>query len=144
MGTGYSPYGFFTSMNAIRFKIGLGGNLPVLVRSNLVYLSCAILGAAFLMLSCASSSRPEQLIIHVPSRFAGKIHLDTCISGAPAVDVSVDSSGLGKTSLCPAANHSVELQIIVPDRKYNLSASEVHILRTGDGLATSIEAECRK
>ena len=56
-------------------------------------------------------------------------------------EVTLDEQGLGKTSLCPAVNHSVELEIIRIDRRYKLNSSEVRILRTGDGISIGIEAK---
>ncbi len=93
------------------------------------------------MLSCASSSHPNQLTIHVPPRCSKVLHVDTCVHGAPEADVNVDEQGLGKTSLCPAADHSVRVEVIKVDAHYRLAEPAVHIRRTGDGLATSIEAE---
>ena len=66
--------------------------------------------------------------------------MDTCVAGTPSGEVIVDAKGLGKTSLCPATDHSVEIQMVSTDRQYKIAAREVHIQRTGDGIATSIEA----
>jgi len=117
-----------------------GGESYVQTRSNLVYLSAGFLGTAFLMLSCASSSHPDQLIVHVPQHCSG-LHVATCVSGAPSADVTVDEQGLGKTSLCPGVDHTVEVEIVGTNRHYKMMPPEVHIQRTGDGLATSIEAQ---
>jgi hypothetical protein len=109
--------------------------------SNLVCLSAVLLGTAFTMLSCASSSHPDQLKVHVPEQFSGIIHVDTCAKGTPSgEEVTVDAKGLGKTSLCPAADHSVEIEVVRANREYKISSSEVQIQRTGDSIATSIEA----
>jgi hypothetical protein len=91
------------------------------------------------MLSCASSSHPDHLKVHVPQHCPG-VHLATCVSGAPSADVTVNEQGLGKTSLCPAVDHAVEIEVVEDTRHYKLLSSEVHIQRTGDGIATSIEA----
>ncbi len=112
-----------------------------MIRSNLVYLSGAFAGTALLMLSCASSSHPDHLAVHVPPRCAGMLHVDTCVPGAPADDVSVDEHGKGKTSLCPAVDHTVEIEVIGTGRHYKLVSPEVHIERTGDGIATSVEVQ---
>ncbi len=56
-------------------------------------------------------------------------------------EVTLDELGVGRTSLCPASNHSVEIEVVGNDRSYKLNPSEVHVLRTGDGIATSIEAK---
>ena len=53
----------------------------------------------------------------------------------------MNEQGLGKTSLCPGANHTVEIEVVGDNRHYKLMSPEVHIQRTGDGIATSIEAQ---
>jgi hypothetical protein len=105
-----------------------------------VYLSAGFLATVFLLLSCASSSHPDQLIVHVP-RHCPELHVATCVAGAPTADVTVNDQGMGKTSMCPGANHTVEIEIVGDNRHYKLMSPEVHIQRTGDGIATSIEAQ---
>jgi hypothetical protein len=112
----------------------------VLFRSNLVYLSGMLLATGSLMFSCAWSAHPDQLTVHVP-RHCSKLHLATCVPGASPADVTVDERGIGKTSLCPATDHSVQIEVIRIDHHYTVAAPAVHVQRTGDGLATSIEAE---
>jgi hypothetical protein len=113
----------------------------LLIRSNLPYLSFALLATVFLMLSCGASMHSDQLTLRVPDHFSGSMHVTTCIGGAPTGEITLDEQGLGKTSLCPAVNHSVELEVIRIDRRYKLNSSEVRILRTGDGISTGIEAQ---
>jgi hypothetical protein len=114
------------------------------IRSNLPYLSLAFVAMVFLMLSCGASLHPDRLVVHVPSHFSGSMRISTCVAGAPAGEVTLDERGLGQTSLCPAVNHSVEIEVIGSDRSYKLSSSEVQILRTGDGIAISIEAHLQQ
>jgi hypothetical protein len=97
----------------------------------------------FLMLSCGSSLRPEQLSVYVPEHYQGPVHIDACVPNAPAKEITVSTSGAGATSLCPANNRGVELQIIEKERQYKVAVNEVRIGRTGDGLATSIEAQLK-
>ena len=111
------------------------------IRSNLLYLSSVVLGTLFWMLSCGASLHPDQITVRVPDHFSGNIHVTPCIAGAPAGEVTLDEQGLGKTSLCPAIDHSVEIEVIKTDRRYKLNSTEVHILRAGDGISTSIEAQ---
>lgn len=113
----------------------------MLIRSNLPYLSYALLATVFLMLSCGASMHSDQLTLRVPDHFSGSMHVTTCVAGAPMGEITLDEQGLGKTSLCPTVNHSVELEVIRIDRRYKLNSSEVRILRTGDGISTSIEAQ---
>lgn len=113
----------------------------MLFRSNLVYLSAMLLAAGLLMFSCAWSAHPDQLTVHVPPHCSKILHVSTCVPGAPSADVTLDDRGIGKTSLCPATDHSVQVEVIRTDRHYTLAVPAVHVQRTGDGLATSIEAE---
>jgi hypothetical protein len=112
----------------------------VAARFNVVSLSAGLVGTALLMLSCASSTRPEQLTLRCKSH-PGSVHVDTCISGAPSGDVTLDDRGVGKTSLCPAAGQKVEIEIYETDQHFKLVEPEVRVQRTGDGMATSIEAK---
>ena len=113
-------------------------------RSKLPHLSIVLLGAAVLLLSCGSSLHPAQLTVHVPAHFSGSVDIKTCVAGAPAGEVTLDEKGSGNTSLCPGANHFVEIDMITADGRFKLDSSEVRILRTGDGFATSIQAQISK
>jgi hypothetical protein len=110
-------------------------------RSNLPYLSLAFLAMVFLMLSCGASLHPDRLTVRVPNHFSGSMRVSACVAGAPAGEVTLDEQGLGKTSLCPAVNHSVEIEVIRIDGHFKINSSQVRILRTGDGISTSIEAQ---
>jgi hypothetical protein len=109
--------------------------------SNIQYVSLLGLAAIFMMFSCGSRTPAYPLTVHVPAHFSGKIHIMACAGDASMMEVSVDEKGEGKTALCPAADRTVEIEVIEGDRRINVPASEVHISRTGDGIATSIEAQ---
>lgn len=111
------------------------------IRSNLLYISSAVLGTLFWMLSCGASLHPDQLTVYVPKTFSGSMHVSTCVAGAPAREVTLDERGSGQTSLCPAIDHSVELEVVRSDRHFKLNSTEVRILRAGDGISTSIEVQ---
>jgi hypothetical protein len=113
-----------------------------MLRSNLVCVLALLLSGALWMLSCGSSTPPDRLTIHLTAHHSAPlVHVDACVSGAPAPEVYIDEHGLGKTSVCPAANHNVEVDIVDGDRRYRLTAEKVQVRRTGDGLATSVEAQ---
>jgi hypothetical protein len=114
--------------------------LPMLFRSSLVCLSVLILASAFWMLSCASSVPSDHLTVHTSGHPSNVLHVDTCVSGASASEVYLDAAGKGKTSLCPETNHAVELDVVDGDHRYRVTAAQVQIQRTGDGIATSVEA----
>jgi|HubBroStandDraft_2_1064218.scaffolds.fasta_scaffold263013_1 hypothetical protein len=122
-------------------SVNFSGEIHLSIRSNLLYISSAVLGTLFWMLSCGSSLHPDQLKVRVPKMFSGSMHVSTCVAGAPAEEVTLDEQGLGKTALCPAVNRTVEIEIIRTDRRYKLKSTEVRILRAGDGISTSIEAQ---
>jgi hypothetical protein len=48
---------------------------------------------------------------------------------------------MGTTSFCPGADHTVEIDLIEEGRHHKIAANQVHIQRTGDGLATCIEVK---
>ena len=112
------------------------------VRSNLVCFLVALAGGALWMLSCGSSSPAHRLTVHLPQHKNTRVlHVDTCISGASANEVYVNEQGIGKTSLCPAADHAVDIEVVEGDRRYRVASEQVQIRRTGDGIATSVEAQ---
>jgi hypothetical protein len=114
----------------------------MLMRSSLVCLSVLVLCSAMWMLSCASSAAPDRLTVHVSGNASLSIlHIDTCVSSAPASEIYLDENGKGKTSLCPDASRVVELEVVAADRHYRVAPPQVQIQRTGDGIATSIEAK---
>jgi hypothetical protein len=114
----------------------------MLMRSSLVCLCVLLLSSAMWMLSCASSAAPERLTVHASATVnLVVLHIDTCVSGASASEVYLDEKGRGKTSLCPDAGHTVELEVIEASRSYRVAPRQVQIQRTGDGIATSVEAK---
>jgi len=101
------------------------------------------LSAIFLMLSCGSASPPKQLLVRVPPGYAGTVHIEVCVNNSPADDISLDAQGIGSTSLCPSANGRIQITILRGSQTIAIAPSEVHVSRTGDGLATSVETNLR-
>ena len=99
------------------------------------------LSAIFLMLSCGSSNPPKQLIVHVEPGYSGTIHIEACVKSSPASDIFLDARGFGSTSLCPSADDRIQLTILRGKQTVIADPSEINISRTGDGIATSIEAK---
>jgi|SRR5215472_725421 len=113
----------------------------MLFRPNVVCCSAVVLATVLLMLSCASSTPAERLTVHVPEPHDTLVtHVNLCISGAPGKDIYVDEHGVGKSSLCPVANQTVTVEIVEGPRHYAVPSEEIQIRRTGDGIATSVEA----
>jgi hypothetical protein len=110
---------------------------------NVALLFAVQIGAISLMLSCASSQPPERFTVRVAAGFTGTIHVNTCVPSAPATDLTVDEQGVGATSACPSRDATVELTVLRADQQYTVAAPDISILRTGDGIPTSIRAEIR-
>lgn len=111
--------------------------------SRIPQLLAAQLVAIFLVLSCASSQPPQTLTVRIAPGFSGTIHLSTCIVSAPATDISTDKDGAGQTSACPAREASIAIVVVRDDHQYTIGPENVSVLRTGDGLATSIQTDIR-
>lgn len=113
----------------------------MVVRPNVVCCSVVVLATVLLLLSCASSTPAEHLTVHVPERHDTLVaRVNMCVSGAPGKEIYVDEHGVGKSSLCPAANQTVSIEVVEGPHHYSVSSNEVQIRRTGDGIATSVEA----
>jgi hypothetical protein len=112
-------------------------------RSRIVQLLAAQSAAIFLMLSCASSQPSQRLTVHVAPGFVGPLHLSTCVPSASASDISANSAGMGETSACPSRETGVTIVVVRGEQQSSLAPGDVSILRTGDGIATSIRAEVR-
>ena len=110
---------------------------------NVPLLFAVQIGAISLMLSCASSHPPERFTVRVAAGFTGTLHINTCVQSAPATDLTIDNRGIGATSACPSPDATVELTVQRGDKRYTLTAPDISISRTGDGIPTSIKAEIR-
>lgn len=98
------------------------------------------LSAIFLMLSCGSGNAPAQLTLRAPSGYSGTVHVETCMTGSAAAEVALDARGHGTTSLCPSPDQGVTLVVLRGSETVTMPPSEVFISRTGDKIATSVEA----
>jgi hypothetical protein len=113
-------------------------------RSSWVPLMLAVqIGAVFLLLSCASSQPSQQVRVHVTPGFSGTIHLAACVSSAPATDISTGPGGTADTSVCPRTDGIVAIVVVKGDRESTVAPEDISISRTGDGIATSINAQVR-
>ena len=101
------------------------------------------LSGIFLLLSCGSVRAPLRIRVHVAPGFAGTMRLAACVSGAPADEIAVDAQGMANTSACPGPDRSVTVVVVEGSREYTAAPGDVSIPRTGDGIATSIEARIR-
>jgi hypothetical protein len=112
-------------------------------RSRILQLLAVQSGAIFLMLSCASSQPSQRLTVHLVPGFVGPLHVSTCVPSASANDITANSAGMGETSACPSRETSVTIVVVRGDQQSTLAPGDVSILRTDDGIATSIRATVR-
>jgi hypothetical protein len=109
--------------------------------SNVSLLLAVEAGALSLMLSCGLSQPPERLTVHAASGFKGRVHISTCVQSAPAADVTLDNQGDAATSACPSSDEAIELVVECGSQTYKITAQDVSIERTGDGIPTDIQAD---
>jgi hypothetical protein len=112
-------------------------------QSRILELLAVEVATIVLMLSCASSRPLQAITVHVPSGFTGTIRVSTCNPAAPATDISANSSGVSETSACPSRETGVDVVVMRGDQRYTPAPESVSILRTGDGIATSLRIEVR-
>jgi len=99
--------------------------------------------AIFLMLSCGSARPPKQILVRAQPDYSGTVHLDVCVKNSPADDISLDAQGIGTTSLCPSADERIQITVIRGSQAITIAPPDVHVSRTGDGIATSVETNLR-
>ena len=99
-------------------------------------LFCAL--ATILLVSCAGKKASRQIKVEVPAAFAGDVRIAPCIKGAPVDDLRTDDAGRADSSMCPQRGDEVELLISRAGKPTRIAPSDVHISRTGDGIAVSI------
>jgi hypothetical protein len=116
---------------------------PVTQLSRVSVLLGLEIAAVSLLLSCGLSHPPQRLTVHVAPRFTGTVHISTCVQSAPNADLTADEQGVAATSACPSSDEAVELVVLRGDQSYKIAAEDVSIMRTGDGIPTTIQAEIR-
>ena len=80
---------------ALETGVRQGGKSIVNRLPSIPYLSGVLLGAIFLVLSCASSNPAGRFMVQVPKDFSGIIQIETCVASAAANTLAVDSNGAG-------------------------------------------------
>jgi len=101
------------------------------------------LGALSSLLSCGLANPPQRLTLRVDPGFRGRVHISTCVQSAPAAEITADSQGAAATSICPTSDQAVELVVVRAGQSHKITAQEISVLRTGDGIPTSIQADVR-
>jgi hypothetical protein len=109
--------------------------------SRISILVCGDILAGCLMFSCGLGQAPKELTVGVPHDFSGSLHIHVCDKTARENNIAVDDIGEGSTSMCLEKDDRVQLRIIGQDRREIIPANLVTITRTGDGIATVVEAK---
>lgn len=90
------------------------------------------------LMSCGAKSAPTIIRCVAGPNFAGHVHLVPCL-GQPSGSVLLDDNGKTTTSACPA-DDNVEIVLDRNGKTTYILPGQVHIDRTGDGIAVSIDA----
>jgi hypothetical protein len=93
---------------------------------------------SLLMLSCAAKEAPSIVSVKVADTYSGPLHLRPCVQGA-SEPVSVDDRGNGELSACPSGE--IEIAVLRQTKTIRIAPEHVKILKTGDGIPTSISAQ---
>jgi len=91
-----------------------------------------------LLVSCAGKKAPRQIHVEVPAGFSGDVRIAPCMKDAPADDLHADGSGLAETSMCPQRGDEVEMLVSRAGSVTRIAPADIHVNRTGDGIAVSI------
>jgi hypothetical protein len=91
-----------------------------------------------LLVSCAEKKAPRQIHVEVPAAFSGDVRITPCMKRAPADNLHADDFGLAETSMCPQRGDEVEMLVSRAGRVTRIAPADIHVNRTGDGIAVSI------
>ena len=94
---------------------------------------------SLLLASCAAKSAPLQINCVTLAKVSGHVHLVPC-SPQASNPVQLDDAGSGATSACPQDNN-VELVVNRDGQPTFILPDQVHVQRTGDGIAVAIDAD---
>ena len=94
-----------------------------------------------LLASCAAKSAPLQINCVTGDKISGHVHLVPCSPEASSL-VELDDAGTGATSACPKDNN-VELVVSRNGQPTFILPDQVHVQRSGDGIAVAIDADLK-
>jgi hypothetical protein len=98
-----------------------------------------VLCVSVLLASCAAKPAPLQINCVTLAKVSGHVHLVPC-SRQASNPVQLDDAGSGVTSACPKDNN-VELVVIRDGQPTFVLPDQVHVQRSGDGIAVAIDAD---
>jgi hypothetical protein len=97
-----------------------------------------VLATAVFLFSCAAKKPVAQLTVEVPADFSGQLRIHPCRAGAPSEHLTADPTGQVYTSRCLQGAEQVSLVVVQSGRAAEIPASQVELLRTGDGMVVEI------
>jgi hypothetical protein len=98
-----------------------------------------VLCVSVLLASCAAKPAPLQINCVTLAKVSGHVHLVPC-SRQASNPVQLDDAGSGVTAACPKDNN-VELVVIRDGQPTFVLPDQVHVQRSGDGIAVAIDAD---
>ena len=98
-----------------------------------------VLCVSVLLASCAAKPAPLQINCVTLAKVSGHVHLVPC-SRQASNPVQLNDAGSGVTSACPKDNN-VELVVIRDGQPTFVLPDQVHVQRSGDGIAVAIDAD---
>jgi hypothetical protein len=98
-----------------------------------------VLCVSVLLASCAAKPAPLQINCVTLAKVSGHVHLVPC-SRQASNPVQLDDAGSGVTSACPKDNN-LELIVIRDGQPTFILPDQVHVQRSGDGIAVAIDAD---
>jgi hypothetical protein len=97
---------------------------------------------SLLLVSCAAKSAPALITCAAIENLSSHhLHLTPC-SPQAASPVQLDKDGNGATSACPA-DDNVEIVVIVKGQTIYILPDQIHVARTGDGIAAAIDTDLK-
>jgi hypothetical protein len=97
---------------------------------------------SLLLVSCAAKSAPALISCAATENLSSRhVHLTPC-SPQAASPVQLDKDGNGATSACPS-DDNVEIVLISNGQTTYILPDQVHVERTGDGIAAAIDTDLK-
>jgi hypothetical protein len=103
-----------------------------------------VLATAVFLFSCAAKKPVAQLTVEIPADFSGQLRIRPCRAGAPSEHLTADPTGQVDTSTSLQGAERVDLVVVRSGRAWEIPASQVELVRAGDGMVVEIRADTQK
>jgi hypothetical protein len=103
-----------------------------------------VLATAVFLFSCAAKKSVAQITVEIPADFSGQLRIHPCRAGAPSEHLTADPTGQVDTSTCLQGAEQVELVLVRSGRAWQIPASQVDLVRAGDGMVVEIRANTQQ